>query len=211
MHLVYTASDIHRWGAMKRRKFNRLSFSKIVLTIALGSNPPVEIECIYDGPMIKIEACHKGAATLFSYLINLVSTDSFTNNVLPLTSYNGYHEAFAFFTKLANYIRCMFKEPRLAVYAPTASQGPRLIQLSDTNGLSMFFCMLSHIMPLIGALGFNHQKLIDALVLINGNNVYEFMASSLKVKKSINVSRIHPSPNTLVSYLLDHQQCLQKP
>ena len=61
----------------------------------------------------------------------------------------------------------------------------------------MLFCMLSQTMPHIGTLGFNHQKLIDALALINGNDVYEFMASSLKVEKSIYVSHIYPSPDLI--------------
>ena len=93
----------------------------------------------------------------------------------------------------------MLDGPRSSAYALTASKGLRFIQLSGANGLNMFLCMLSHTMFHIGALEFNPQnKLIDSLMLMNGNDVYEFMALVLEVNKFIEVSHIYPSPNTLI-------------
>ena len=51
----------------------------------------------------------------------------------------------------------------------------------------------------LGALGFNPQKLIYALVLMNGDNVYNFMSKALEVKKSIRISHMNLSPNALIS------------
>ena len=56
-------------------------------------------------------------------------------------------------------------------------------------------------MPHLRALGFNPQKLIDVLVLMNGNDVYKCIVSALKVEKSTKVSHMHPSPNALISQI----------
>ena len=57
-------------------------------------------------------------------------------------------------------------------------------------------------MPHLGALGFNPQKLIDALVLMNGDNIYDFMGKALKVEKPIRISYMNPSQNVLISQLI---------
>ena len=66
----------------------------------------------------------------------------------------------------------------------------------------MLFCMLTHTMSHIGALRFNPQKLIDALVLMNGDNVYNFMSKALEVEKSICISHMNQSLNALISRLI---------
>ena len=72
-------------------------------------------------------------------------------------------------------------------------------------------------MPHLGALGFNPQKLIDALVLMNGDNVSNFMSKALEVEKSIHISHINASPNALISQLIteiskiqDHRQAISE-
>ena len=48
---------------------------------------------MYGNLMMKIEACHDSAVMLSPDLATLVSTYSFATKMLPMTSYNGYHEA----------------------------------------------------------------------------------------------------------------------
>ena len=62
--------------------------------------------------------------------------------------------------------------------------------------------MLTHTMPHLGALGVNPQKLVDVLVLMNGDNVYNFIIKALEVEKSIRISHMTPYPNALISQLI---------
>ncbi len=62
-------------------------------------------------------------------------------------------------------------------------------------------------MPHLGALGVNPQKLIDTLLLLDGDDVYEFMAKVLQVEETITVSKLVPSPNALISQVI-HQLSL---
>ena len=72
-----------------------------------------------------------------------------------------------------------------------------LIKLSAWSKHDLF--MLTYTMPRLGALGSNQQKLIGVLVLMNGDDVYNFMSKALEVNKSIGISDMQPSPNALIS------------
>ena len=76
-----------------------------------------------------------------------------------------------------------------------------LIKLSAWSKHDLF--MLTYTMPRLGALGSNQQKLIGVLVLMNGDDVYNFMSKALEVNKSIGISDMQPSPNALISQIVN--------
>ena len=216
-HPGHSSQDIHRWGDMKASKFKWLYFNRAMKDIYLENDTTVAIERMYAKLQLNIESCHDSAIALLPDLSTLRPSDTFAARMLPPTTYNNYHEAQAFFKKLANHIRSLLEEPKFTARAPNARQGLQFIKSSDAHGLDMLFCMLTHTMPHLGALGFNPQKLIDALVLMNGDNVYDFMGKALEVEKSIRISHMTPSPDALISQIIteisksqDHHQAISE-
>ena len=128
-----------------------------------------------------LKLCHDSVIVLLSDLSILIPSDSFAARMLPPTSYNNNHEAQAFFKKLARHIRSLFEKPKFTAQAPTACQALQFTKPSDTHGLDgdMLFYTLTYTMPHLEALGFNPQKFIDALVLTNDDNIYNFMIKAL--------------------------------
>ena len=122
------------------------------------------IEHMYSRLQLNSKSCHDSATTLLPDLSTLVPSDSFAAGMLPLTSYNNHHKAQASFKKLTNHIPSLLEEPQFAARTQTARQGFQFTKSSDVHGLDTIFCILAHTMLHLGALGFNAQKFIDALV-----------------------------------------------
>ena len=148
------------------------------MTITLKNDNTVALEHIYAILEVKIKSCHDGTATLLPNLATLVPTHSFAPIMLPPTSYNRYHEVLAFFKRLSNYICYMLEDSIFAANTPASYQGLYFIESSEANGFDMLFCMLSHTISHIVALGFNSQKLIDSLVWMNIDDMYDSVVSA---------------------------------
>ena len=175
---------------MKASNFKWLFFNKVIKSLVLDSDSSVSVvsEHMYCNLQLNIESYHDNAITLLPVLSTLVPSYSFVAMMLPLTSYDSYHEALAFFKKLANHICSLLEDSKFSARAPTACQGLQFIQSSEAHDLAMLFCMLIHTIHHLGALGFNPQKLIDALGLMTGDNAYNIMSKVLEVDKSVRIS-----------------------
>ena len=103
---------------------------------------------------------------------------------------------------MADHIRLLLEKPKFTAQATNARQGLQFTKSSDAHGPNIIFCMLTHTMLHFEALGFNPQKLIDALVWMNGDNVYNFMSKALEVKTSVRIPQMTPSQNALISQLI---------
>ena len=108
---------------MEANNFKRLAFSKVLTTLTLLSDAPIAIERIYSTLKLHIESCHADAIAILPDLSTLKSYDTFAANMLPLTSYNGYHKALAFFKNLSNHLRFILGNLKFAVKASIAYQG----------------------------------------------------------------------------------------
>ena len=98
--------------------------------IPLENDTTVAIEGMYAKLQLDTRSCHKSAIALLPDLSTLAPSDTFAAQMLPPTTYNKYHEAQAFFKKLASHIRSLLEEPKFTAQAPTAHQGLKIIKSS---------------------------------------------------------------------------------
>ena len=132
-----------------------------------------------------IGSCHELAINVLPNLASLTPLNTFESwNILP-KEYTNCHSVLAFFTKLGLHIRFMLDSPSFAANAPTTQQGLALVESADASGWDMLLSLLSHCFPHLGVLSCNSQSLIDTLLLVNGDDVYEFMTRALNVEITI--------------------------
>ena len=195
--------DIIRWKALTPAKLNWRHLSKALSFLALEDDTPIAIAKFYRSLQMAVEECHDDAASILPELSSLVPTDTFATRILPPATYDRYASAVAFYTKLANYIQLMLERKPFAATAPAARRGLSFTSSGSADGFARLFAMLAHTMPHLGAMGVNPQGLIDTLILLNGDDVYEFLGAALKVKETIQISKLIPSPNALFTHVLD--------
>ena len=202
-HPGFSAQDIIRWYAMEPKKIKWLPLAKHISEIALDNDSPIAIQKMYRDLGMLIESCHDGVTSILPDLATLKPSNSFAARILPPSTFDGYGKARAFYMKLANTLCAMFENRTFAAKAPAVRQGLRFVASSEADVFVMMFTMLKYTMPHLGALGFNPQKLIDALILMNGDDVYEFMAKAIQVEESIAATHMIPPPNALLTQVLD--------
>ena len=126
-------------------------------------------------------SCHSESITILPNLSTLKPTDTFATRIMPPKTFNTYYLCNAFYKKIATQIKVLLLSSKFTAKAPTARQGLQFLQSSQADGFyfQILWSMLCYTMPHLGALGFNPQTLINGLVLMDGDNVCDFMSKVL--------------------------------
>ena len=94
---------------MKAKSSKWLAFSKLFMNFTLVSDACVTNEQIDSTLQLHIESCHEDDIVILPDLSTLRPSDIFADKMLPLTSYNDYHEALAFFKELSNHLHFLLE------------------------------------------------------------------------------------------------------
>ena len=106
--------------------------------------------------------------------------------------------ALAFYTELSGYIRIVVENTKFARLAPAARNGLSFTLTNESDGFVCLFGMLHATMRNLGVMGFCPQKMIDSLLLANGDNVYRFIHKVLQVEETIDITGQQPPLNSSI-------------
>ena len=200
---TWSPSDIIRWDAMTKTKLKLRDFKKAMDYEYLLDDSINAIEIFYININTHLEAAHSDGATILPPLDSLLPNQSFEQLLLPPTKYQHHQQAKAFFISIGTILYSALQNPKVTAKAPTARQGLKYHRNRAATGWDLFMLILTYCIPHLGATGFNVQKLIDALILNNGDDVYDFLAKAQEIHRTINLSKLRPSPNSLITQIID--------
>ena len=175
---------------------------KSINDIILGDDTPLGMVKMYHDLRVLLDQTHSDAITICPDFKSLRPTDAFTSRILPPMGYINYGTALAFYTKLSGYIRIVVENTKFACLAPAARNGLSFTLTNESDGFVCLFGMLHATMRNLGVMGFCPQKMIDSLLLANGDNVYTFMHKVLQVEETIDITGQQPPVNSLISQVV---------
>ena len=130
-----------------------------------------------------------------------------TTLILPPSNYQYYSRAYGFFISLGNMLKFMLDDPATTKNSPIARRAIASIVDVTANGFDLLTTILKNSNPRLGAIGVNPQLMIDQLILLNGKDVYQFFKKAQNVNKTIQLSKLCPSPNALFTQVMNQILC----
>ena len=195
--------DIARWDAMDKTKFQLRTFSRLLSYVTIKDSSIPALHSFYLHIATSIESAHSEGATIFPSLELMKPSDTLTTLILPPSNYQYYSRAYGFFISLGNMLKFMLDDPATTKNSPIAQRALASVADVTANGFDLLTAVLKNSIPHLGAIGINPQSMIDQLILLNGEDVYQFLQKAQNVNKTIQLSKLRPSPNALFTQVMN--------
>jgi hypothetical protein len=201
-HPGHTTEQILRWESMDLKLFKLSTFRKGLSYEKFDSDSPLEVLRLYDAITILTKASHSEGASFWPHIESLTPTSKFSDLCAP-TTYQKSHKVNSFYVAIGECLKTFFQLFKVSQYAPAIQQVITLQSASHNHdGFIILMAILRETLPHLGSTRIDFDRLLSELVLLDSDNVYDFLMKGIKIETIIRRCRIQGSTNGLIKRVI---------